>query len=221
VRPTLGALPVTDIIQTLFLEVKIVHDIEPIQTLFPELKAIQVNELMSLGRRFPDVTPIQVPAAIGLCMIFLDPVNQRPPPSHRPEFDPASSRKGANDTHINRERWAKRPQKVNHPHRPHFNKGYTGEKNTKMNMKKSIEATMKLNMHMNMQVKMKMKITIKVKMKMKVKVKVKVKMKMKTKMNLKRNMNMKINMNENMNDYEFGHECHDACEEECGLLTWR
>jgi hypothetical protein len=34
-------------------------------------------------------------ATICLCMIFLDPVNQLPPP-HGPEFDFASSGKGAN-----------------------------------------------------------------------------------------------------------------------------
>jgi hypothetical protein len=113
----LGVLPVTDVIQTLFLEAKTVRDIEVIQTLFPELKAIQVNELMSLRRRFPDVHT-QLPAAIldddkkeaviCFCVIFLDPVNQRPPPSHRPEFDPASFGKGANGKDIKRERLAKR-----------------------------------------------------------------------------------------------------------------
>jgi hypothetical protein len=35
-------------------------------------------------------------AAICLCMIFLEPVNQLLPPSHRPEFDPTSSGKGVN-----------------------------------------------------------------------------------------------------------------------------
>jgi hypothetical protein len=49
-RATLGALPVTNVIQTLFPEVKAVHDVEPIRTLFPELKAIQVIGLVSLGR---------------------------------------------------------------------------------------------------------------------------------------------------------------------------
>jgi hypothetical protein len=50
-------------------------------------------------------------AAICLCMIYLDPVNQLPPPSHRPEFDSASFRKGANGKDIKRERRAKSSQK--------------------------------------------------------------------------------------------------------------
>jgi hypothetical protein len=42
-------------------------------------------------------------------VIFLDPVNQLLPPSHRPEFDPASFGKGANGKDIKSE-W-KRYQK--------------------------------------------------------------------------------------------------------------
>jgi hypothetical protein len=67
------------------MEVKTVHDIEPKPTLFPELKAIQINELMSLGRRFPDVVHTQVPAAIleddkkRYCSLFMHDFSR---PSH-------------------------------------------------------------------------------------------------------------------------------------------
>jgi hypothetical protein len=54
-------------------------------------------------------------AALCLCMIFLDPVNELPPPSHRPEFDPASFRKGANGKDIKSERWVKASQKSKMP----------------------------------------------------------------------------------------------------------
>jgi hypothetical protein len=122
-------------------------------------------------------------AAICLCMIFLDPVNQLPPPSHRPVFNGAYFRKGANGKDIKSKRWAKPSQKVKHTHRHLFNEGHTNKENTKMNMKKSIEANTKLNMKMKMKKKMKKKI----------------------KMNVKRNMtiNIKFSMNENMNKHEF------------------
>jgi hypothetical protein len=197
VPPTLRAVQVTDVIQTLFPELKAVQGIEPIRTIFPELKAIQVNELMSLAEQYPDVVQTQLRAsilddnkkglAICLCVIFLDPVNQLLPPSHRSEFDSASSRKGANGNDIKTERWAKPSPKVKHTHRPHFNEGHTNKKNATMNMKKSMEAHTKLNMNMNMQVNM--KITIKMKMNMKIKIKIK--------MNVKRNMNR-----EHENQYE-------------------
>jgi hypothetical protein len=40
-------------------------------------------------------------------MIFLDPGNQLPPPSHRPKFDYASSRKGANGKNIKKRKIGK------------------------------------------------------------------------------------------------------------------
>jgi hypothetical protein len=106
VRPTLRAVQVTDEIQALFPELKGVQDIEPIRTIFSEFKAIQANELMSLGGdSLTSSRPncwlqswmmTKKDAAICLCVIFLDTVNQLPPPWHRPEFDPASFLKGAN-----------------------------------------------------------------------------------------------------------------------------
>jgi hypothetical protein len=61
---------------------------------------------MSFGWWSPDVAQTQLAAsildddkkyaAICLCMILLDPVNQLPPPSHRPEFEYSSPGKGAN-----------------------------------------------------------------------------------------------------------------------------
>jgi hypothetical protein len=81
----LGAIQVTDVMQTFFPELKGVEDIEPIRTVFPELKAMQVNGIMSLGRRFPDAAETQLlasilgddkkDAAICLCVILLDTVN--------------------------------------------------------------------------------------------------------------------------------------------------
>jgi hypothetical protein len=161
------------------------QDIEPIRTIFPELKAIEVNELMNLGPRFPDAAQTQLLGSVlddddnkdvplCLCVIFLDTVNQLPPPSHRRKFDPASFWKGANGRYIKKrkmgktnsekkddtaitknETWAKASQKVKQNHRHHFNEAHTNKKNRTMNMKRSIEANTKLNMNMNMQVKMK------------------------------------------------------------------
>jgi hypothetical protein len=73
---------------------------------------------MNLGRRFCDVVHTQLLASIldddkekcaviCLYVIFLDPVNQLPPPSHRPEFDPASFRKGGNGKYIKKRKMSK------------------------------------------------------------------------------------------------------------------
>jgi hypothetical protein len=43
-QPTLGEMQVTDVIQTLFQELKAVRDIETIRTVFSEPEAVQVNE---------------------------------------------------------------------------------------------------------------------------------------------------------------------------------
>jgi hypothetical protein len=59
----LGALQITDVIQTLFPELKAVQDIEPIRTIVPEPKARQMNELMSLGWRYSDVVQTQLLAS--------------------------------------------------------------------------------------------------------------------------------------------------------------
>jgi hypothetical protein len=141
-------------------------------------------------------------AAICLCTIFLDPVNEMPPPAHRLEFEPACFGKGVNGRYIKKQKmgkaisekkdgtaitetevWATASQKVKLNHRYHFHEGYNNKKNTTMNIQKSIEANTKLDVNVNMQVKMNRN------------------MNMTTKMN----MNMNISMNETIHEYEFGH----------------
>jgi hypothetical protein len=102
----LGAIQAAEVIQTLSPELKAIQDIEPIRTLFSELKTIQVSELMVwAGDSLTSPRPSswlqswmmrKKDAAICLCMIFLDPVNELPLLAHGLEFDPACFGKGVN-----------------------------------------------------------------------------------------------------------------------------
>jgi hypothetical protein len=187
----LGALPVTNVMQTLFRE----------------LKTAQVDQLKRLGRRFTDVIQTQPPASIlqdgktRCCDLFLHDFSRLRQPasaivtqtgirmhllSESSEWKRYEQRRMGEKTSVRNdstviakcEGWAKLSQKINRPHWPRFNESQIHEGNTKMNMKKSNETTTKLNMNMNKNLKV----------------------------NMNRKMKKKIDMKENRNEVELEHE---------------